>query len=146
MVARRQKWYFFFFFFDMGAFSLQRYPGYREEKRRCEYLHQKLSHIKGLILEFEEKNRGSWNCQRALYPLSAQREMKEQNSYKLHRVQLSALLIAESMVASTRVLLDSWRSSIVAVFYFLEFGHSPKTPTARPRWLGRVVEAWLLHL
>ncbi|XP_032337231.1 RNA polymerase II elongation factor ELL3 [Camelus ferus] len=37
----------------------KRCPGYREEKRRCEYLHQKLSHIKGLILEFEEKNRGS---------------------------------------------------------------------------------------
>ncbi|XP_014636147.1 PREDICTED: RNA polymerase II elongation factor ELL3 isoform X1 [Ceratotherium simum simum] len=37
----------------------KRYPGYREEKRRCEYLHQKLSHIKGLILEFEEKNRAS---------------------------------------------------------------------------------------
>lgn len=37
----------------------KRYPGYREEKRRCEYLHQKLSHIKGLILEFEEKNRES---------------------------------------------------------------------------------------
>ncbi|XP_054988122.1 RNA polymerase II elongation factor ELL3 [Sorex araneus] len=37
----------------------KRYPGYREEKHRCEYLHQKLSHIKGLILEFEEKNRGS---------------------------------------------------------------------------------------
>lgn len=45
--------------FDMDAFSLQRHPGYREEKRRCEYLHLKLSHIKGLILEFEEKNRGS---------------------------------------------------------------------------------------
>lgn len=37
----------------------KRYPGYKEEKCRCEYLHQKLSHIKGLILEFEEKNRGS---------------------------------------------------------------------------------------
>nr|XP_034794553.1 RNA polymerase II elongation factor ELL3 isoform X2 [Pan paniscus] len=37
----------------------KQYPSYREEKRRCEYLHQKLSHIKGLILEFEEKNRGS---------------------------------------------------------------------------------------
>ncbi|KAM6201388.1 RNA polymerase II elongation factor ELL3 [Rhynchocyon petersi] len=37
----------------------KRYPGYREDKCRCEYLHQKLSHIKGLILEFEEKNRGS---------------------------------------------------------------------------------------
>ncbi|XP_052579183.1 RNA polymerase II elongation factor ELL3 isoform X1 [Peromyscus californicus insignis] len=45
--------------FDKSAFSLQRYPSYREEKHRCEYLHQKLSHIKGLILEFEEKNRGS---------------------------------------------------------------------------------------
>ncbi|KAL6035801.1 hypothetical protein STEG23_005198 [Scotinomys teguina] len=37
----------------------KRYPSYKEEKHRCEYLHQKLSHIKGLILEFEEKNRGS---------------------------------------------------------------------------------------
>ncbi|EDL79993.1 rCG26262, isoform CRA_a [Rattus norvegicus] len=37
----------------------KRYPSYSEEKRRCEYLHEKLSHIKGLILEFEEKNRGS---------------------------------------------------------------------------------------
>ncbi|KAM6181291.1 RNA polymerase II elongation factor ELL3 [Erethizon dorsatum] len=34
----------------------KRYPGYREEKHRCEYLHQKLSHIKGLILESEGKN------------------------------------------------------------------------------------------
>uniref|UniRef100_A0A8I3PSE5 Elongation factor for RNA polymerase II 3 n=1 Tax=Canis lupus familiaris TaxID=9615 RepID=A0A8I3PSE5_CANLF len=42
-----------------GTPEYKRYPGYREEKRRCEYLHQKLSHIKGLILEFEEKNRGS---------------------------------------------------------------------------------------
>ncbi|KYO49195.1 RNA polymerase II elongation factor ELL3 [Alligator mississippiensis] len=30
------------------------YPGYRKEKDRCEYLHRKLSHIKGLILQFEE--------------------------------------------------------------------------------------------
>ncbi|XP_028926668.1 RNA polymerase II elongation factor ELL3 isoform X2 [Ornithorhynchus anatinus] len=37
----------------------KRYPDYREEKRRCEYLHQKLSHIKGLIVAFEEKNRTS---------------------------------------------------------------------------------------
>lgn len=57
MVARRWNW--LFFSFDMDVFPLQRYPGYREEKSRCEYLHQKLSHIKGLILEFEEKNRGS---------------------------------------------------------------------------------------
>ncbi|XP_053897877.1 RNA polymerase II elongation factor ELL3 [Malaclemys terrapin pileata] len=32
----------------------QTYPSYRKEKDRCEYLHQKLSHIKGLILEFEK--------------------------------------------------------------------------------------------
>ncbi|KAM9125831.1 RNA polymerase II elongation factor ELL3 [Pangshura tecta] len=32
----------------------QTYPSYRKEKDRCEYLHQKLSHIKGLIVEFEK--------------------------------------------------------------------------------------------
>ncbi|XP_074862995.1 RNA polymerase II elongation factor ELL3 isoform X2 [Carettochelys insculpta] len=32
----------------------QTYPSYSKEKDRCEYLHQKLSHIKGLILEFEK--------------------------------------------------------------------------------------------
>ncbi|XP_077451542.1 RNA polymerase II elongation factor ELL [Stigmatopora argus] len=31
----------------------KKFPGYREEKKRCEYLHQKLSHIKGLILDFD---------------------------------------------------------------------------------------------
>ncbi|XP_056428038.1 RNA polymerase II elongation factor ELL3 isoform X2 [Hyla sarda] len=30
------------------------YPGYREEKSRCEYLHHKLAHIKELILEYEK--------------------------------------------------------------------------------------------
>ncbi|XP_073509280.1 RNA polymerase II elongation factor ELL3 isoform X2 [Phyllobates terribilis] len=30
------------------------YPGYREEKSRCEYLHHKLSHIKDQILEYEK--------------------------------------------------------------------------------------------
>ncbi|XP_063781944.1 RNA polymerase II elongation factor ELL3 isoform X2 [Pseudophryne corroboree] len=30
------------------------YPGYREEKTRCEYLHHKLSHIKELILEYQK--------------------------------------------------------------------------------------------
>ncbi|KAM6125413.1 RNA polymerase II elongation factor ELL3 [Phoenicopterus ruber ruber] len=29
------------------------YPNYQQEKQRCEYLHQKLSHIKSLILQFE---------------------------------------------------------------------------------------------
>uniref|UniRef100_A0A671K0V8 RNA polymerase II elongation factor ELL2-like n=2 Tax=Sinocyclocheilus anshuiensis TaxID=1608454 RepID=A0A671K0V8_9TELE len=31
----------------------KKFPGYREEKKRCEYLHQKLSHIKGLILDYD---------------------------------------------------------------------------------------------
>lgn len=34
-------------------FSFQKFPGYREEKKRCEYLHQKLSHIKGLITDYD---------------------------------------------------------------------------------------------
>ncbi|KAM6257023.1 RNA polymerase II elongation factor ELL3 [Porphyrio hochstetteri] len=33
------------------------YPSYRQEKDRCEYLHQKLSHIKILILQFEGRGR-----------------------------------------------------------------------------------------
>ncbi|KAJ8003312.1 hypothetical protein DPEC_G00168120 [Dallia pectoralis] len=31
----------------------KKFPGYREEKKRCEYLHHKLSHIKGLILDYD---------------------------------------------------------------------------------------------
>ncbi|XP_061629268.1 RNA polymerase II elongation factor ELL2 isoform X1 [Phyllopteryx taeniolatus] len=31
----------------------KKFPGYREEKKRCEYLHQKLSHIKGLISDYD---------------------------------------------------------------------------------------------
>ncbi|XP_052387668.1 RNA polymerase II elongation factor ELL2 [Carassius gibelio] len=31
----------------------KKFPGYREEKKRCEYLHQKLSHIKDLILDYD---------------------------------------------------------------------------------------------
>ncbi|XP_012689084.2 RNA polymerase II elongation factor ELL [Clupea harengus] len=31
----------------------KKFPDYREEKKRCEYLHQKLSHIKGLILDYD---------------------------------------------------------------------------------------------
>ncbi|XP_033023560.1 RNA polymerase II elongation factor ELL3 [Lacerta agilis] len=30
------------------------YPNYQEEKRHCEYLHHKLSHIKAQILNFEQ--------------------------------------------------------------------------------------------
>ncbi|KAG7468203.1 hypothetical protein MATL_G00140370 [Megalops atlanticus] len=32
----------------------KKFPGYREEKKRCEYLHHKLSHIKSLILDFDQ--------------------------------------------------------------------------------------------
>ncbi|XP_053742641.1 RNA polymerase II elongation factor ELL [Synchiropus splendidus] len=32
----------------------KRFPGYREEKKRCEYLHQKLSHIKALITDYDQ--------------------------------------------------------------------------------------------
>ncbi|XP_005470820.1 RNA polymerase II elongation factor ELL [Oreochromis niloticus] len=31
----------------------KKFPGYREEKKRCVYLHKKLSHIKGLITEYD---------------------------------------------------------------------------------------------
>ncbi|XP_014897624.1 RNA polymerase II elongation factor ELL [Poecilia latipinna] len=31
----------------------KKFPGYREEKKRCEYLHKKLSHIKCLIVEYD---------------------------------------------------------------------------------------------
>ncbi|XP_055078395.1 RNA polymerase II elongation factor ELL isoform X2 [Periophthalmus magnuspinnatus] len=31
----------------------KRFPGYRDEKRRCQYLHHKLSHIKSLIMDYD---------------------------------------------------------------------------------------------
>lgn len=31
----------------------KKFPGYREEKKRCEYLHEKLSYIKQLILDYD---------------------------------------------------------------------------------------------
>lgn len=31
----------------------QKFPGYREEKKRCEYLHEKLSYIKQLIIDYD---------------------------------------------------------------------------------------------
>ncbi|XP_068279059.1 RNA polymerase II elongation factor ELL2-like [Nyctibius grandis] len=37
-------------------------PSYYEEKHRCEYLHHKLSHIKRLIAEFDEKQAEIWRC------------------------------------------------------------------------------------
>lgn len=41
--------------------SLQSSPSYHEVKHRCEYLHKKLSHIKGLIEEFDKKQGESWH-------------------------------------------------------------------------------------
>ncbi|KAG9340736.1 hypothetical protein JZ751_020328, partial [Albula glossodonta] len=38
---------------------MKKFPGYREEKRRCEYLHQKLSHIKRLILDYDQSHTSS---------------------------------------------------------------------------------------
>uniref|UniRef100_A0A4X2KI74 Elongation factor for RNA polymerase II 2 n=1 Tax=Vombatus ursinus TaxID=29139 RepID=A0A4X2KI74_VOMUR len=36
-------------------------PNYHEEKYRCEYLHNKLAHIKRLIGEFDQQQAGSWH-------------------------------------------------------------------------------------
>lgn len=33
--------------------SPQKFPGYREEKKHCEYLHEKLSYIKQLIVDYD---------------------------------------------------------------------------------------------
>jgi len=41
--------------------SLQSSPNYYEEKYRCEYLHNKLSHIKRLIEEFDQRQAESWH-------------------------------------------------------------------------------------
>lgn len=31
----------------------QKFPGYREEKKRCKYLHEKLTYIKQLIIDYD---------------------------------------------------------------------------------------------
>ncbi|XP_026575049.1 RNA polymerase II elongation factor ELL2 [Pseudonaja textilis] len=36
-------------------------PNYHEEKYRCEYLHNKLAHIKRVIGEFDQQQAGSWH-------------------------------------------------------------------------------------
>ncbi|XP_076140815.1 RNA polymerase II elongation factor ELL2 [Alosa pseudoharengus] len=38
----------------------QHNPNYYEEKQRCEYLHNKLAHIKRLIAEFDQRRAQSW--------------------------------------------------------------------------------------
>lgn len=38
-----------------GRFSLQTNPNYSQEKNRCEYLHNKLAHIKKLIAEYDQQ-------------------------------------------------------------------------------------------
>lgn len=45
----------------LSVFSLQSSPSYHEVKRRCEYLHKKLSHIKGLVEEFDKQQGESWH-------------------------------------------------------------------------------------
>uniref|UniRef100_A0A4W3JCN6 Elongation factor for RNA polymerase II 2 n=1 Tax=Callorhinchus milii TaxID=7868 RepID=A0A4W3JCN6_CALMI len=36
-------------------------PNYHEEKRRCEYLHKKLAHIKRLIADYDRQRQQSWH-------------------------------------------------------------------------------------
>ncbi|XP_062313497.1 RNA polymerase II elongation factor ELL2 [Osmerus eperlanus] len=38
----------------------QHRPNYHEEKQRCEYLHNKLAHIKRLIADFDQRNSQAW--------------------------------------------------------------------------------------
>nr|CBN81114.1 RNA polymerase II elongation factor ELL2 [Dicentrarchus labrax] len=38
----------------------QRSPNYHEEKQRCEYLHNKLAHIKRLIADFDQRRAQAW--------------------------------------------------------------------------------------
>lgn len=53
----------FFFFFKNHRFlnnqvflsSLQSNPNYNQDKARCEYLHNKLAHIKKLISEYDQQ-------------------------------------------------------------------------------------------
>lgn len=42
-------------------FHLQSSPNYHEEKYRCEYLHNKLAHIKRLIGEFDQQQAEAWH-------------------------------------------------------------------------------------
>ncbi|XP_069546609.1 RNA polymerase II elongation factor ELL-like [Brachyistius frenatus] len=37
----------------------KKFPGYREEKKRCEYLHEKLSYIKQLIIDYDDSKASS---------------------------------------------------------------------------------------
>lgn len=54
---------FFFFFFlkppllnnQVSLSSLQSNPNYNQDKARCEYLHNKLAHIKKLISEYDQQ-------------------------------------------------------------------------------------------
>lgn len=42
------------------AFVLQRSPNYHEDKQRCEYLHNKLAHIKRLIADYDQRRAQAW--------------------------------------------------------------------------------------
>ncbi|XP_056302009.1 RNA polymerase II elongation factor ELL2 isoform X2 [Danio aesculapii] len=43
-----------------GTKEYQHSPNYYEEKQRCEYLHNKLAHIKRLIADFDQRRAQSW--------------------------------------------------------------------------------------
>lgn len=49
---------FWIFFFSFIYFQLN--PSYHEEKQRCEYLHNKLAHIKRLIADFDQRRAQAW--------------------------------------------------------------------------------------
>lgn len=42
------------------VFSVQDSPNYHVEKQRCEYLHNKLAHIKRLIADFDQRRAQAW--------------------------------------------------------------------------------------
>lgn len=46
--------------FHFSSVSLQNSPNYHAEKQRCEYLHNKLAHIKRLIADFDQRRAQSW--------------------------------------------------------------------------------------
>ena len=43
------------------SFLFQTNPNYSQEKNRCEYLHNKLAHIKKLIAEYDQLHPQNWH-------------------------------------------------------------------------------------
>lgn len=44
----------------VGVGVVQDSPNYHVEKQRCEYLHNKLAHIKRLIADFDQRRAQAW--------------------------------------------------------------------------------------